>query len=248
MLVRRGSPPSRRSCSYADLMPESKGRKPAKKTPAQKRASKKAQPRKSPVPQEGSLKVPPWKPRAGDTRSLEFHKPSRDPVRELADDEKFQMPDLPDPASYAQVLVALSKLDPLEQEVLIAQGIAAMPSQKDGSMPVNIHRHVRPPWARQLRKLGFFCIPELATHELVADPGGGVMANHTAARLRKLSTEDFWDMAKQQSPELGRLVDEADTPEKKREAMLTLAKSLPVEIRIAFDRLLAHNPDDLAPR
>jgi hypothetical protein len=139
-------------------------------------------------------------------------------------------------------------MDPLEQEVMIAQRIGAMPSQKDGGMPVNIHRSVRGPWARQLRKLGLFCIPELATHELVADPGGGIMENHTAGRLRKLSTDDFWEMAKAQSPQLGKLVDDADTPEKRQAAMQQLAKSLPVEMRIAFERLLTHDPEDLAPK
>lgn len=221
-------------------MPESKGRKPAKKvTPAKKRAAKRAAPRKRVTPRpevpDDLMDAPPqW--------------PNRSPVRELRDDEKFEMPELPEAASYDQVLVAASRLDPLEQEVMIAQRLASMPSQKDGGMPVNIHRHVRAPWARQLRKLGLFCFPELATHELVADVGGGIMANHTAARLRKLSTEDFWEMAKDQNPELGRMVDEADTPEKKRAAMTTLARHLPVELRIAFERLLTHNPEDLAPR
>lgn len=223
-------------------MPESKGRKPAKKaTPAKKRAQKRAAPRKRVVPRpevpDDLIDAPP--------PGVQF---SRDPVRELTEDEKFDLPPLPDPASYEQVLVAVSKLNPLEQEAMIAQRLAAMPSQKDGGMPVNIHRHVRPAWARQLRKLGLFCFPELATHTLVADPGAGIMANHTAARLTKLSTDDFWEMAKEQSPELGKLVDDADTPEKKRAAMATLAKNLPVELRIAFERLMSHDPEDLAPR
>lgn len=233
-------------------MPESKGRKPAaKKTPAQKRAAKKAAPRKPvvpPTPTDEGLKVPAWAPRAEDPRSLDFVHPNRSPIRELTEDEQFELPDLPEAASYDQVLVALSRLDPLEQEVLIAQRLLAMPSQKDGGMPVPIPRFVRPPWAGQLRKLGFFCIPELATHELVADSSGGLMANHTAARLQKLSTEDFWDMAKQQNPALGKMVDEADTPEKKRAAMAQLAKTMPVETRIAFERLLASDPEDLTPR
>lgn len=223
-------------------MPESKGRKPKKATAAQKRATKRTAPRKRVTPRpevpDDLIDAPP--------PGIQW--PSRDPVRELADDEKFEMPELPEPASYDQMLVAASRLDPLEQEVMIAQRLAAMPSQKDGSMPVNIHRHVRGPWARQLRKLGMICLPELATHELVADPGGGIMQNHTAARLRKLSTEDFWNVAKQQNPELGQLVDQADTPEKKRAAMAQLAKNLPVELRIAFERLMTHNPEDLAPR
>lgn len=221
-------------------MPESKGRKPAKKsTPAQKRAAKRAQPHKRVVPRpevpEDQIDAPP--------PGIQW--PSRDPVRELS--ERFELPELPEEASYDQVLVALSRLNPLEQEVLIATRLSAMPSQKDGGMPVPIPRQVRPAWARQLRKLGLVCVPELATHELVPDPGGGMMANHTAERLRKLSTEDFWRMAKEQSPELGRLVDEADTPEKKKAAMQKLAANLPVDIQIAMQRLMTSNPDDLAP-
>ena len=218
-------------------MPESKGRKPKPKKAAPK-------PPRTPLTHTEAV----WQPQPRDEREMTFTRPSRDPVRELTDEEQFELPELPEEATYEQVLVKLANLDPLEQEVLIAQRISAMPSQKDGGMPVNIPRHARPPWARQLRKLGIFCIPELATHELVADPGGGVMANHTAGRLRKLSTEDFWDMAKQQNPELGRMVDEADTPEKRKAAMQQLAQTLPVELRIAFDRLLTHHPDEFEPR
>lgn len=232
------------------MMPESKGRKPVpKKSPAKKRAAKKAVSRKPvvPAPGEGELRVPAWKPRAGDARSTTFA-PNRDPVRPLEAEERYDLPELPEPASHGQVLVALAAMDGLEQEVMMAQRLSAMPSQKDGGMPVPIPRHVRAPWARQLRKLGFFCLPELATHELVADTGAGIMANHTPARLQKLGTDDFWEAAKAQNPALGRLVDDADTPEKKREAMAQLAKSLPVELRIAFDRLTSHDPEDLAPR
>lgn len=218
-------------------MPESKGRKPKPKKSTPK-------PPRQPLTHTEA----PWQPRPRDERSLEFTPPNRDPIRELTEEEQFELPELPEEASYEQVLVALANLDPLEQEVLIAQRISAMPSQKDGGMPVNISRHVRPGWARQLRKLGIFCIPELATHELVADPAGGIMANHTAGRLRKLSTEDFWEMAKQQNPELGAIVDNADTPEKRKEAMQQLARSLPVELRIAFDRLLTHDPNEFEPR
>lgn len=238
-------------CRRLTVMPESKGRKPApKKTPAQKRAAKKAAPRKAVVPPPGdeAFQVPAWSPRADDPRNLDFKPPNRSPIRELTEDEQIELPALPEPASYDEVLVALSQMDPLEQEVLIAQRLLAMPSQKDGGMPVPIPRFVRPPWAVQLRKLGLFCIPELATHELVADSSGGLMANHTPARLQKLSTDDFWDMAKQQNPALGKMIDEADTPEKKKVAMAQLAKSMPVEMRIAFDRLMSSDPEDLTPR
>lgn len=223
-------------------MPESKGRKPApKKTPAQKRAQKRAQPHKRvtprPVVPDDKLDAPP----AG------IQWPSRDPVRELADDERFELPELPEPASRDQVLVALSQLDALEQEVAIAQRLAAMPSQKDGGMPVAIPRQVRAPWARQLRKLGLFAFPELATHQLVTDPGGGIMQNHMAARMSKLTTEDLWKMAREYSPELGALVDSADTEAKRADAMKVLARNLPVELRIAFERLGSHDPEEFRP-
>lgn len=217
-------------------MPESRGRKPKPKKAAPK-------PPRTPLTHTEAV----WSP-GGDERDLSFERPNRSPVRELTEDEHFELPELPEEATYEQVLVAVSRLDPLEQEVMIAQRVSAMPSQKDGGMPVNIPRHARPAWANQLRKLGIFCFPELATHELVADPGGGIMANHTAGRLRKLSTEDFWEMAKAQNPELGAMVDAADTPEKRKEAMQQLAKSLPTELRIAFDRLLTHHPDDFEPQ
>lgn len=225
-------------------MPEKKPANP-QKAAAKKRAAKRAVPRVPVVPKrdDSEFQVPAWKPRGEDPRSTTF---SRSPVREL--DEKVELPDLPEPADYGQVLVALAALDPLEQTVMIAQRISAMPSQKDGGMPVPIPRHVRPSWADQLRKLGLFCIPELATHELVADEGGGLMKNHTPSRLQKITTDDFWEMAKQQNPALGKMVDDADTPEKRKEAMSLLAQQLPVEMRVAFERLLTHDPEDLAPR
>ena len=217
------------------MPPPSKGRKPKKK-PGDRLAGRTPLTHTEPV----------WSP--GGQQEVSFERVNRSPIRELTDDEKFEMPPLPEPATREQVLVALTEMDPLEQEVLIAQRISSMPSQKDGGMPVNIPRHARPAWANQLRKLGFFCFPELATHELVVDPGGGLMANHTASRLRKLSTDDFWEMAKQQNPELGSIVDNADTPEKRKQAMQQLAKALPVELRVAFDRLLTHDPSDFEPR
>ena len=62
-------------------------------------------------------------PRGPDRRPAAWYRVAvRDPVRELTDDEKFEMPPLPEPASYDQLLVAISQLDPLEQEVMIANG------------------------------------------------------------------------------------------------------------------------------
>lgn len=144
--------------------------------------------------------------------------------------------------------MALSELDPMAQEVMIAQRLAAMPSQKDGSLPVNIPRMVRGPWAHHLRKLGIFCIPELATHELVApDPGTGVMVNHTAMSMRKIDTNDLWNIAKAQNPEIADLVENAKTPEEKKSAMRLLAARLPMEQRIALEKLASVGPEDLEP-
>lgn len=155
-----------------------------------------------------------------------------------------EIPQLPEPASYAQVLVALANMDPLAQEVMIAQRLASMPSQKDGSMPVNIPRMVRGPWAHQLRKLGIFCIPELATHELVANDEGGVMANHTAMNLQKMTPDEMWKVAKAHNPGLGDLVDSAKTPEEKQQAMRVLASKLPIEQRLALEKLSELNQED----
>lgn len=173
---------------------------------------------------------------------------NRNPAREISEANLPPKPQLPEPASYEQVLVALSELDPLAQEVMIAQRLAAMPSQKDGSLPVNIPRMVRGPWAHHLRKLGIFCIPELATHELVApDPATGTMVNHTASTLRKIDTNDLWEIAKAQNPELSHLVENAKTPEEKQNAMRLLAARLPMEQRLALEKLAAVSAEDLEP-
>lgn len=175
-------------------------------------------------------------------------KSSREPAREIPQEDRYQLSDLPEPASYAQVLVALAEMDPMAQEVMIAQRLAAMPSQHDGSMPVNIPRMVRGPWAHHLRKLGIFCIPELATHELVApDVATGVMVNHTAMSMRKIDTKDLWEVAKQQNPEIAHLVETAKTPEEKQRAMRILAAKLPTEQRIALEKLASLSAEDLEP-
>lgn len=166
-------------------------------------------------------------------------KQSSDVTRELKEEERYDLDGLPEPASYGAVLVALSKLDPLAQEVMIAQRIGVMPSQRDGSMPVNIPRMVRGPWAHHLRKLGIFCIPELATHELVTGNEGGIMANHTPAQMHKMTPDDMWEVAKSQNPDLANLVDNAKTPEERQKAMRILAAKLPVEQRIALEKLSA---------
>lgn len=158
-------------------------------------------------------------------------------AQEIKEDERYDLDGLPEPASYGAVLVALSKLDPLAQEVMLAQRLASMPSQHDGSMPVNIPRMVRGPWAHHLRKLGIFCIPELATHELVTPETGGAMANHTAMKLKQITPDDMWEVAKSHNPDLASLVENAKTPEEKKKAMLLLAAKLPVDQRIALEKL-----------
>lgn len=160
-------------------------------------------------------------------------------TRELKEEERYDLDGLPEPASYGAVLVALSELDPLAQEVMIAQRIGVMPSQQDGSMPVNIPRMVRGPWAHHLRKLGIFCIPELATHELVSSGQGDIMANHTPAKMQKITPDDLWEIAKSQNPELANLVENSKTPEERQRAMRILAAKLPIEQRIAVEKLTA---------
>jgi hypothetical protein len=174
---------------------------------------------------------------------------SRDPAKPLSDDQLYQAVDLPEPATYAQVLVALSEMDPIIQEVMIAQRLAAMPHPGDpeNGMPVHIERPVRGPWAHHLRKFGIFCIPELATHELIApDRSTGVMINHTASTAKQLTADDLWKVAREESPELAHIVDTADTPEKKQEAAQKLLKGMPVAQRIALKRLMSKTDEELA--
>lgn len=211
-------------------MPESKKRKPARPQP------NKAVPRKK-------LNLDAKSPSRNPDR------PSRNPAKPLADEQLHKAVDLPDPASYDQVLVALSQFDPIVQEVMIAQRLAAMPHPHDpeDGMPVHIERMVRGPWAHHLRKLGIFCIPELATHELVApDRATGAMVNHTAMTTKSITRDDLWEVARKQNPELAHMVDTADTPEKKQAAAQQLLKKLPVEIRIAMQRVMSHTDDELA--
>jgi hypothetical protein len=165
---------------------------------------------------------------------------------EIPEERRYVPGDLPEPASEAQLLVALSRLDPLAQEVMLAARLAAMPNPTQGP-PINVHRAVRGPWAHQLRKLGVFCIPELATHELVAPDAAGVLVNHTGATLQSINRSDLWAKAKEQNPELARIVDEAKTPDQKRAAMRVLAAKLPVEVRVAMERLVETKPEDMEP-
>jgi type IV secretory pathway VirB10-like protein len=202
-------------------MPESKGRKqPPRPHPRP--------PRKRVVPEPGQ----PTK--------------SNDPAREIPEERRYRVTELPEPATSDQLLVALSKLDPLAQEVMIAARLAAMPNPTNGP-PINIYRGVRGPWAHQLRKLGCFCVPELATHELVAEDQLGMMLNHTGSTLRSIDRTDLWETAKEQNPALGKLVDEAKTPEQKQAAMRMLAAKLPTDIRLAMEKLIATRVEDLEP-
>ena len=174
---------------------------------------------------------------------------SRNPAKPLDPEQLYKAVDLPEAATYEQVLVALSEMDPIIQEVMIAQRLAAMPhpGNPDDGMPVHIERAVRAPWAHHLRKFGIFCIPELATHELVApDRATGVMVNHTASTAKKLDADDLWEYARTQNPELAHTVDTADTPEKRQEAAQKLLKDMPVAHRIMLKRLMEHAPEELS--
>jgi hypothetical protein len=197
--------------------------------------------------------------RAVPRKKLEFEKDSladtpkgerfsRDPAKPLSEDQLYKAVNLPEPATYEQVLVALSQMDPIIQEVMIAQRLAAMPHPGDpeNGQPVHIERMVRGPWAHHLRKFGIFCIPELATHELIApDRATGAMINHTASTAKKLTTEDLWEVARKQNPELAHIVDNADTPEKKQAAAQKLLKNMPVAQRIAMERLMSKSDEEL---
>lgn len=212
-------------------MPESKGRKRPQTNKAP-RARKRVMP--THVPQDAA------QARAEERRA------KRDIAREIPEDKRYKVTDLPEPATRDQLLVALAGLDPLAQEVMLAARLAAMPNPTDGPA-INIHRAVRGPWAHQLRKLGVFCIPELATHELVAPDASGVLINHTGSTLQSIDRSDLWEKAKQQNPALGKLVEDAKTPEQRKAAMRKLAARMPVETRIAMEKLIATQPEDLEP-
>lgn len=173
---------------------------------------------------------------------------SRNPAQPISDEQLYHAVDLPEPATYDQVLVYLSQMDPVIQEVMLAHRLAAMPHPGDpeNGMPVHIERMVRGPWAHHLRKFGIFCFPELATHELIApDRATGAMINHTASTAKRITQDDLWEIARTQNPELAHIVDNADTPEKKQEAAQKLLKAMPVEQRIAIKRLMSKTDEEL---
>lgn len=214
-------------------MPTSKGRKPKRPNP------NKAVPRKKVAFKAESIHDLP-----------DAERFSRDPAKPFPADELYKAPvELPEPATEDQLLVALFNLDPLTQEVMIAERLAAMPNPGDPEkgQPVHIERVCRGPWAHNLRKLGIFCIPELATHELIApDRASGTMVNHTAQSSRsRLTREDLWEKAKTQSPEIAKLVDDAKTPEERDKAMEKLLSAMPVHIRLAAKRLARHSDEEL---
>jgi hypothetical protein len=213
-------------------MPESKGRKRPRPNP------NRAVPRKSVMPKyERTADMP------------DFADLSRDPAKPLPPEQLYEPIELPEPASYDQVLVALSELDPLAQEVMIAERLAMMPHPGDPKrgMPVHIERMARGPWAHHLRKLGIFCVPELAVCELVATDRTGTMRNHTAMSTRRIGQDDLLEVVRQQNPAVGEMVDAAKTPAEKREAARILMAKLPVAERIALERILSTAPEDLEP-
>lgn len=217
-------------------MPESKGRKRPQTGKQAPRARKRVMPVEVPEDTVDDAE-----------RRAQQRKRVRDIAREIPEEKRYRVTELPEPASRDQLLVALANLDPLAQEMMLAARLAAMPNPTDGP-PINIYRAVRGPWAHQLRKLGVFCIPELATHELVAPDASGVLINHTGSTLQSIDRKDLWERAKEQSPELGKLVENAKTPEQRKAAMRKLAARMPVETRIAMEKLIATAPEDLEPQ
>lgn len=179
-------------------------------------------------------------------------KVNRDPAVEIPIEKRPPLPELPEPASYDAVLVALADLDPLAQETMIGQrlGVFPHPSDPEGKLPVPIHRNARAPWAHHLRKLGIFCIPELATHEVVLnDPVTGVAQHLTGSSMtQRIDENGLWQAAIAAEPGLAELVENAKTPEQKEAAMRKLEAKLPVAQRIALQRLRAARPEDLEPK
>lgn len=215
------------------------------------------QPRRQPPrknPQAGAKRSPRKSPGLAThtaTQDAPPPKVSRNPARPIPEDQLTQLPQLPPPADFTTVLVALASLDPMAQEVMIAQRLAAMPHPAfpDEGMPVGIDRRVRPPWANHLRKLGIFCIPELATHELVVkDRASGAELKSTMSNLKSMSTDKLWEIAKDENPEIAAIVENAHTPEEKEEAMRRLAATLPVPVRLALEKLRSTTPDELEPK
>jgi hypothetical protein len=66
--------------------------------------------------------------------------------------------------------------------------------------------------------------------------------------LQSIDRKDLWERAKEQNPELGKLVEDAKTPEQRQAAMRKLAGRMPVETRIAMEKLIATAPEDLEPK
>ena len=164
------------------------------------------------------------------------------PTREITAEQRYVLPVLPEAATYDQVLVALSELEPLAQEILLAERLSLMPNPNEEGPPVPIPRQARPGWAHQMRQLGVFVIPELATHQLADSVHGG------PSSLRQMSREDLWDRAKAQNPALAKLVDGAKTPEDREKARKVLLARMPMEQQIAMEKLLSVSPEDLEPK
>lgn len=162
------------------------------------------------------------------------------PAQEIPESQRWQIEELPEPATRDQLLVALSNLDPLSQELMIAARLASMPHPGGGDA-VHINRGMRAPWAHHLRTLGLFCVPELATHELREQDG--TLASPAVAET--IGRDGMWEATKAANPEVAQLVENAKTPEEKREAMRLLASRLPVQHRLAMEKLIAAEPERL---
>ena len=153
-----------------------------------------------------------------------------------------------------QLILALMELDPLAQEAMIAQRLASLPTGQDGKgPPANIPRMIRGPWAHHLRKLGMFCIPELATHELTepSSANSGFMVHHTAADMSPVTSDSLWERVKQMNPALATEIDaarNAKDPRKRMELMNKLYAQMAPEQKAIAQRMLRTDPDSLTPR
>ena len=170
--------------------------------------------------------------------------------------EKGEQPQRPDAeqATQAQLLMALMDLDPLTQETMIAHRLASLPTGQDGQgPPANIPRMIRGPWAHHLRKLGIFCIPELATHELLApDPvAAGFGINHVGADMSEITVDSLWERVKAMNPGFAEQFDAARSakdPALRKAMMDRLYAQMPAEQKLIAQRLLRESPENLTPR
>lgn len=135
---------------------------------------------------------------------------------------------------------------------MLAARLASMPAQSErgnGGMPINVPHQIRAPWAHDLRKLGVFVIPELATHELVAaGEEAGMMRNHTPGEMRPISASTLMQRAREMNPELAKAYDAAKTPAEKRQMQTELFQKLSPQQRKIVEQVARTDPEVFTPR